>query len=140
MFASLLDSVYQTVIGLGIVGVGAVYFLRPFIQIPFVVPLIQTAFACVAALGAYKVGESASDVRWKQQVHALQIRLASAESQSAKETVKILEKTNTKVETVTLKGEEVTHFIEREVVKYNDDCKLPDTFIKAHNMSVEVGK
>ena len=117
----------------GVVGLIAAQF---FSFIPFVsqykLPLqVVAIFALV--FGVYMEGGVANQERWEAKVKEMQVKVAQAEAQSQKENVKIVEKIVTKTEYYRVKGDDVVKYIDREIVKYDEQCKIPTEFVQALN-------
>jgi len=76
----------------------------------------------------------------------MEAKVAAAEAQAAKENVKIVEKIVKKTEIVRIQGQQVTQYIDREVIKYDEkfrpggQCELPQEFIKSLNDASEQPK
>ena len=67
----------------------------------------------------------------------MQAKVALAEQQSAKENVRLVEKIVKQTEYIKTRGEDIVKYVDREVVKYDDACKIPQPFIRAHNDAAE---
>jgi len=74
---------------------------------------------------------------WQQAALELQTKIDAAEAKSKETTTVIEEKVITKIEVVKVRGDTITEYIDREVVKYNQDCKIPEAFVSAHNQAAE---
>jgi hypothetical protein len=72
-------------------------------------------------------------LRWNKKV-------AEAEVKSVEENVKIVTKIVKKTEIVRIKGEETIKYIDKEVVKYNDRCEIPNELVNALNTAAEQPK
>ena len=48
-----------------------------------------------------------------------------------------MEKVVTKRELVRLQGSEVIKYVDREVVKYDENCKIPEPVVEAHNKAAK---
>jgi hypothetical protein len=99
----------------------------------------------IAALvvGVYLQGGRANEAVWQARVKELEVKIAQAEAESAKENVKIVEKVVQKTQYIKTRGETITKYIDREIVKYDDRfvkggvCEIPREFVKAHNDAAE---
>lgn len=137
----LPDWIFYAILLLGVVGF-VITFLLKFIPIPAIYVYktpIQLVSVFMIAVGVYMSGAISNEQAWQARVKELEIKLAAAESEAAKETVKIVEKVVTQQKVVRQKGEEVIRYIDREVVKYDTkflpggECELPKEFIKSLN-------
>ena len=80
------------------------------------------------ALYDYNVMQARID-EVKKQVEIAELATKEANDKLAVKSDKIKEK-------IKLKREYITRYIDREVTKYNNQCVIPDVFIKAHNLSL----
>lgn len=133
------DWIFYAVLCLGLLGLIASYLLK---FIPFVYMYrtpIQAASVLAIVLGTYMSGAISNEEAWQARVKELETKLAAAEAEGAKETVKIVEKVVTKQQVIKEKGEEVVRYVDREVVKFDTkflpggECEIPKEFIKALN-------
>ena len=80
---------------------------------------------------------------WRSRVAKVEVKLAAAQAESAKETVKIVEKVVKKTEYITRRGQDIVQYVDREIVKYDTKfapggtCEIPREFITAHNRAAE---
>jgi hypothetical protein len=81
----------------------------------------------------------ASD-QWKQAVKELEHKVQLAEAQSKTTNKIIAEKVVYKTQVVTKRGDNNIKYVDREVVKYDTTCVIPDVFIQAHNAAAEQPK
>lgn len=95
--------------------------------------MLKVLGAVVLALSLYLEGGLADNKIWEARVKEVEAKLAQAEAKSAKENVKIVEKIVTKQGKVKENTVIVKQYIDREVVKYDAQCKIPQEFVKAHN-------
>jgi hypothetical protein len=96
--------------------------------------------------GVYWRGGYAVEQEWRERVAEVEARVAAAEAKSAEENVKIVTKVVTKTQVIRTRGETITKYIDREIVKYDEKfakggvCEIPQEFIKAHNSAAEAPK
>ena len=96
--------------------------------------------------GVYWRGGYAVEQEWRERVAEVEDRVAAAEAKSAEENVKIVTKVVTKTQVIKTRGETITKYIDREIVKYDEKfarggmCEIPQEFIKAHNSAAEAPK
>ena len=97
-------------------------------------------------LGVYFRGGYAVEAEWRERVAEVEARVAAAEEKSAEENVKIVTKVVTKTQVIRTRGETITKYIDREIVRYDEKfakggiCEIPQEFIKAHNSAAEAPK
>lgn len=96
--------------------------------------------------GVYWRGGYAIEMEWRERVAEVEARVAAAEARSAEENVKIVTKVVTKTQVIRTRGETITKYIDREIVRYDEkfapggQCEIPQEFIKAHNSAAEAPK
>jgi len=89
--------------------------------------------------GAYLEGGLADNKEWELKVREVEAQVAKAETQSAEKNIEVQEKIVTKTKIVKEKGDEVIKYIDREVIKkeevikYIENCPVPQDIIDAHN-------
>jgi hypothetical protein len=89
------------------------------------------------AFGLFLEGGLNDNMVWQARVAEMELKVAAAEVESAKENTKIVEKVVKKTEFVKTRGKDVIQYIDREVTKYDNTCIIPKEFIKAHNTAAE---
>ena len=101
-------------------------------------------FGIVAfAAGVYLMGDLANNAAWQARVTDLEIKLAQAQAESAKENIKIVEKVVIKTQYIKTRGETIIKYVDREIVKYDVQfgkggvCEIPIEFVNAHNAAAE---
>jgi hypothetical protein len=133
------DWIFYAVLCIGLLGVVASYVLK---FIPFVYMYrtpIQVASVLAIVIGTYMSGAISNEEAWQARVKELETKLAAAEAEGAKETVKIVEKVVTKQQVIKQKGEEIIKYVDKEIVKYDTkflpggECEIPKEFIKVLN-------
>ena len=106
----------------------------------------QVLGIALLVLGVYWRGGYAVEQEWRERVAEVEARVAAAEAKSAEENVKIVTKVVTKTQVIRTRGETITKYIDREIVKYDEKfakggmCEIPQEFIKAHNSAAEAPK
>ena len=88
-------------------------------------------------LGVYFRGGLAVEQDWRERVATVEARLAQAEAASADANRTIETKTQQRVTQIRQRMTYVKQYVDREVVKYNDQCVIPQPFIRAHNDAAE---
>lgn len=137
--------IFYGILFIGVLGLIATYFLR-FIPIPVIYMYktpIQLVSIALIAFGVYMSGAISNEEAWQARVKELEVKLAAAEAEGARETVKIVEKVVTQQKVIKEKGEEVIRYVDREVVKFDTrfaaggECEIPKEFIKALNTAAQ---
>jgi len=101
-------------------------------QLPFKIGGIA-----LLVLGVYFRGGLAVETEWRERVAAVEARLAVAEKASADANTQIETKTQKQVAQIRQRMTYVRQYVDREVVKYNDQCSIPQPFVDAHNRAAE---
>ena len=106
----------------------------------------QVLGIALLVVGVYWRGGYAIEQEWRERVAEAEARVAAAEAKSAEENVKIVTKVVTKTQIIRTRGETITKYIDREIVKYDTkfapggQCEIPQEFIKAINDAAEAPK
>jgi hypothetical protein len=130
----------------GIVLTATAFFIK---RIPIInqyrIPA-QVLGIALLVLGVYWRGGYAVEQEWRERVAEVEARVAAAEAASREENVKIVTKVVTKTQIIRTRGETITKYIDREIVRYDEKfaqggiCEIPQEFIKAHNSAAEAPK
>jgi hypothetical protein len=104
-------------------------------QIPFKVLGIALLTA-----GVYFRGGYSTEMAWRERVAEVEAKLKTAQEQSTVENTRIETKVVNRTQLIRERGEEITKYVDREVVKYDSQCVIPQPFIKAHNDAAEAPK
>ena len=76
----------------------------------------------------------------KNKIAKLEKEYAESQVKSEQVSTEVVTKYITKREVVYQKAEEQIRYIDREIVKYNDICKLPKDIILIHNEAAKAPK
>lgn len=120
----------------------AVFSILIFIATKFIktIPYIQLVHygsILLLVISLFLTGANWNNNYWLAKVKEVEQKLAEAEAESAKENTKIVEKVVTRRELVRVQGSEVIKYVDREVVKYDDSCKIPEPVVEAHNKAAK---
>lgn len=131
----LPDWIFYAIFFIGIAGLAFTYLLK-YIPLPIVsvykVPL-QLASITFIVLGTFMSGAVWNESAWKARVAELEQQVQQAQVKSEQIDVQTVTKYVNRTKVIREKGEQIVQIIDREVVKYNDVCKLPGDVIKLHN-------
>jgi hypothetical protein len=142
MLQLLPDWIYYGILMIGLVGLAATYLLR-FIPIPAIYMYktpIQLGSIALITFGIYMAGAIANEQAWKDRVAKLEKEYAESQVKSEKVNSEIITKYITKREVIREKGEEQIRYIDREITKYNEICRLPKEVITLHNEAAKAPK
>jgi hypothetical protein len=130
---------FYVVLALGLVGLVITYLLK-FIPLPIIhvykTPL-QIGSIILVVIGVYMLGSIANERAWQARIKELEVKLAQAEAEAAKENIKIVEKVVVQQKIVRERGQNIVQYVDREVVKYDTKCEIPQPFVDAHNRAAE---
>ena len=88
-------------------------------------------------LGVYFRGGVAVEETWRERVAAVEAKLAIAEKTSAEVNAQIESKTQKKTTEIRQRTQYIRQYVDREVVRYDAGCTIPESFVRAHNMAAE---
>lgn len=131
----LPDFVFYLILIVGVLALLAGWALR---MVPLVAKYslpIQVVGVLLTILGVWFAGGIAKDAEWKARVAELENKVAQAEAKSAKVNTKVVTKVVTKTQVIKQKGDDVVRYIDREITKYDTECKIPQVAIQAHDAS-----
>jgi hypothetical protein len=126
----------------GVLASGAVLYIFSYFTafvpplIPFKEPVRIVGTVLVIA-GVYFYGSYDTEESWRSRVAEAEARVARAEVVSKEANGKLAKKSAERVQVIKERGTIVRQYIDREVVKYDDSCKIPDAVVKAHNAAAK---
>lgn len=137
IFTFLPTWVFHAILSAGILALlaGMFFSFIPLIS-KYNIPVKVVGYTLVA-FGLFLEGGLNDNMVWQARVAEMELKVAAAEVESAKENTKIVEKVIKKTEFVKTRGKDVIQYIDREVTKYDNTCILPKEFVKAHNDAAE---
>lgn len=97
----------------------------------------QVLGIALLVVGVYFRGGYAVELVWRERVEELQAQIVVAEAASKEVNVKIETRVLKKTEYITRRGQDIVQYVDREVVKYDNTCVIPDPFVQAHNRAAE---
>lgn len=134
LLSFLPNWIFYLILFAGIVGL----IVARFIPIPVTYKLPAQALSALAVvIGVFMAGAIHDNEAWLAKVRELEAKLAQAEAKSAVETVRIETKVEKQKQKIVEKQVLVKEYIDREVVKYNNQCVIPKEFVEAHNQAAE---
>jgi hypothetical protein len=146
LLAFIPDWIFYAIFVLGL-GLFIATIVLKFIPIIYIKRLpIQFVSIALISIGAFMSGMATNEAIWQMRVKELEAKVAQAEAEAAKKNVEIVEKIVYKDKIVKEKGEEIIKYIDKvvvekeEIVKFVENCPLPQEFIDAHNQAVKINK
>ena len=98
---------------------------------------LKLAGIALLVLGVYFRGGLAVETEWRERVAVVEARLAEAEKASAEANTQIESKTQKKTTEIRQRTTYIRQYVDREVVRYDAGCTIPQAFIRAHNDAAE---
>ena len=131
--------IFHAILLAGVLGLIASLVLKfiPFIK-TYKLP-VQVLSILLIVTGVWFEGAISNQAEWEARVAEMQIKVAEAEAKSSEANVKIVTKIVKKTKRIREKGDAIISYIDREVVKNNEvikfveNCPIPDIIIKTHN-------
>jgi hypothetical protein len=115
----------------------ALFFITKFLKVVPYSQIIHYSSILILTVSLFLIGANWNNNYWLAKVKEVEQQLAVAQAESAKENTKIVEKVVTKRELVRLQGSEVIKYVDREVIKYDENCKIPEPVVEAHNKAAK---
>ena len=141
----LPDAAIHTIFGIGILGtiagfvLGFLMFMRPYRL------AVQICSLLLLTFGVYLEGGLADYKEWELKVAEMEAKIAKAETESANKNVEIQEKIVEKTNVFREIGRDIIKYVDRElvkkeeVIKYVENCPVPQDIIDAHNKAATMG-
>jgi hypothetical protein len=136
---ALIAWIVNIVLIAGTVVTVASFFVR---FIPFVntyrIP-VQIAGILLLTVGVYFEGGYTTEMAWRERVREVESKLEIAQKQSAEVNTEIVTKVVTQTRIVRERGDDITRYVDREVVKnqevirFVENCPIPEIIINTHN-------
>ena len=101
-------------------------------QLPFKIVGVVLLVAGVYFRGGYGV-----EMAWRERVAEVEAKLKIAQEKSVEANTQIDAKAQKQVTRIRERMTYVNQYVDREVVKYNDQCTSPQAFVDAHNLAAE---
>ena len=97
----------------------------------------KLAGIALLVLGVYFRGGLAVETEWRERVAAVEARLALAEKASIEANALIDAKSQKKTTEIRQRTQYIRQYVDREVVRYDAGCVIPQPFVQAHNDAAE---
>jgi amino acid permease len=123
---------------LGVLGAGLLIYILSYFTV-FIPPLIparefiRILGTVVIVAGVYFYGSYATEMSWRDRVAEEVAAIDKAQEQSKTANIKIENDARERVKVIYKNATIVRQYIDREIVKYDETCKIPDEVVKAHN-------
>ena len=94
---------------------------------------LQAASVIFLVGGVYLEGGYSTEMQWRERVAEMQVKVAQAEAESQAANEKLADAGKQKIKVIREKGQVIKQYIDREVTKYDNQCVIPGSVVKAHN-------
>ena len=133
----LPDWIFYAIFFVGLLGLLATYVMKfiPLVNV-YRTP-IQAISILAIAIGTYMSGAISNEEAWQAKVKEMEAKVAAAEAEGKKETIKIQQKVVVQQKIIREKGEDIVRYIDREIVKYDNSCIIPKEVIETHNKAAK---
>ena len=135
----LPDWIFYGLIVVGLLGYAVTYLLR-LIPIPAIYIYrtpIQIVSIALVVIGTFMSGAIHNDAQWLARVKELEEKIAIVEQKSEVVNTEIVTKIVTKTQYIKQKGEDIIKYVDKEIIKYNNSCVIPQEFVDTINKAAE---
>jgi hypothetical protein len=129
----LPDWIFYVILVAGFAGL----FISKIIPSVYRMP-VQLGSLIAFVFGTFMTGAIYDNNSWVERVDEMKAKVAEAEAKGKEENVKVETKVVTKTQVIKEKAQIVRQYIDREITKYDNQCVIPQEFVKAHNDAAEV--
>ena len=126
------DIIIHLVALLGVIALVVITFFDRLIPLVYKMPIKLGAIA-VLILALFLEGANYNNNAWIARVKEMEAKVAIAEQQSKEANNKLDNESANKVAKIKEKQVLVRQYIDREIVKYNETCVIPNEFVEIHN-------
>lgn len=134
------DFIPETLFYLLFIASGIGYCVSLFLPNPILKKQVKIASIVALGISIYLLGMLYVNNFWKDRAQKLQQQVVELEAKSSETNTQIETKIVTKTQIVKQRGEDVVKYVDREIVKINNNCVVPKEFVQAHNQSAEQPK
>lgn len=137
-----IQFIVHAVLVIGIVGCFLTFGIlnRVLLLLPMLAPYYRALQAVSAAFlvsGIYLQGGLAAEMQWRERVREMQAKVAQAEAESQAANQKLSDNGKEKIKIIREKGQVIKQYIDREVTKYDNQCVIPSSVVRAHNAAAQ---
>ena len=141
-FLSFVPDSWLNLAVLSILGAGVlIYVLSYFVAfIPTLIPAkepIRIIGTLLVVAGVYFYGSYDTEMSWRSKMAEQATAIEKAFEQSKSANAKIENDAKERVKVIYKNATIVKQYIDREIVKYDETCKIPDEVVKAHNAAAK---
>jgi len=123
---------------LGVLSLGAVIYVLSYFTVflPQLAPVrepIRILGTLIIVAGVFFYGSYDTEMTWRRRVAEVEARVDQAQAESKKANSQLDKKSTERVRVIKERGLVIKQYIDREVVRYDEACKIPDVVVRAHN-------
>jgi hypothetical protein len=139
---SFIQFIVHTILLLGVAGCVATFtlankILRAWPPLAVYYKAAQISSVVLLISGIYFEGGYAAEMQWRARVKEMEAKVAVAEQQAKDANKALSKKSKEKVKVIEGKQVIVKQYIDREVTKYDETCKVPAPVVKALNAAAK---
>jgi len=104
------------------------------------IKIAQIVSVVVLLSGVYFKGGYSTEMLWREKVREVEAKLEQAKQESAKVNTVVETKVVTQTKVVKEKADTLIQYVDREVIKEVDNCRLPAEVVDVHNEAARLNK
>ena len=104
------------------------------------VRIAQIVSVVLLLAGVYFKGGYSTEMLWREKVREVEAQLEKAKEESAKVNTVVETKVVTQTKVVKEKAEELIKYVDREVIKEVDNCKIQQEALEVHNEAARMNR
>lgn len=142
---TFLAFIVNMVLIVGLVSTVLTCFLLKFLVrfMPMLSPhvrIAQIVSVAVLVAGVYFKGGYSTEMLWREKVREVEAQLEEAKKESAKVNTVVETKVVTQTKVVKEKADTLIQYVDREIVKEIDNCKIPTEVLDVHNEAARLNR
>lgn len=102
--------------------------------------ITQIVSICILSVGIYLHGSYSTEMGWRQQVSILEQQLKIAEEKSVIVNSNLEKNVVNNAKATKQRTKKIIKYIDREIIKYNNQCVIPDEAITVLNDAASMGQ
>lgn len=142
---AFLAFIVNMVLIIGIVSTVLTCFLLKFLVrfMPMLSPhvrIAQIVSVVILIAGVYFKGGYSTEMLWREKVREVEAQLEQAKQESAKVNTVVETKVVTQTKVVKEKADTLIQYVDREVIKEVENCRVPTEALDVHNEAARMNK
>ncbi len=136
----LFEFIPQTLFYLLFLASGIGYVISLFLPNAILQKQVKIASVIAIGISIYLLGMLYVNNLWKERAEKLQQQVVELAAKSTTTNTEIQERVVTKTQIIKQRGEDIIKYVDREIVKINNNCVIPQEFVTVHNRAAEQPK